>query len=647
MAPRGGPPGGPGPVRPGGTAALAGAAAVAGWVLHDLARFLVSGEPALALAILPPSALLVACGAAVVAAAERALRGRPRWLGAGLVLLGMTLAALPLPLVEARIQLVRAAWLLAGLAGGVALVAPASPRLVLRLALAGGALGSVALSALRVGLEPSSWIVAAAALLVLAAGLVRRGGARRTLTAVVVLAAAGGIGREALASSRLTRAPLPPGPSAPAHPGPDLLLVVLDTVRADRLAPYGYRRVTTPRLDAFAAERAQRFERAWSTSSWTLPSHGSLFTGLFPSEHGATHPRSGRNTDTVRVRAAPAQRLRGDVPTLAETLRARGWRTGAILANYFFLDPRFGLDRGFEHYDARPGGSVKGHLPLSQLAGQQQRAGYLSYRDARTITDLALDWLAAPGDGRPTFLTVNYCDAHSPYIPPPPFDRAFGGERVAEPLLLRHSDRSLLYDQALLYIDSQLGRLLGAVDDDTLVIVTSDHGEALGDHDYWMHGWTVRESVVRVPLYVALPGGRPALTSDVPATSADVFHIALAGLGLSEAWAPSEGAILSEWFQVLRVPPELAERPVRRDLVAWLEGSLKVVVSSTGEVQVFDLEADPGELAPLPLEDARVEAACARAGAWWAERPPPALTEVELRAEDLERMEELGYMGGS
>jgi arylsulfatase A-like enzyme len=332
------------------------------------------------------------------------------------------------------------------------------------------------------------------------------------------------------------------------------------------------------------------------------------------------------------------------VPTLAEVLRERGWRTGAILANYFFLDPRFGLDRGFEHYDARPGGSVRGHFPLSQMAGQAQRAGHLSYRDAGAITDLALEWLRAPSDGRPTFLVVNYCDAHKPTLPPPPFDRAFG-RRASEPLLQRASDHSLQYDQSLLYLDSQLGRLLGAVGDRTLVIVTSDHGESLGDHDLWVHGWTLYEGVVRVPLFVAPPQGPSAPVRREPVTSADVFDIALAGLGLTEPWQPASDPVLSEWFQALDVPEQLRWRRFDRDLLSWLQGDWKVIVSSTGQVEAYDLAGDPGEARPLVLDDARAEAARARARAWWAERPPRAPEHVELQAADLERMRELGYLG--
>jgi arylsulfatase A-like enzyme len=428
------------------------------------------------------------------------------------------------------------------------------------------------------------------------------------------------------------------------------LLVVLDTVRASRLAPYGHDRVTTPRLDQFVREHAVRFVNARSTSTWTLPSHASLFTGLMPAEHGATHPRHGADPDdTVESAALPAQPLRRDVPTLATILRAEGYRTGAVLANSAYLDPRFGLARGFEHYDARPGGFLQGYLPLAQLAGAPQRAGHLLYRDARTITDLALDWLDR-ADARPSFLAVNYMDAHSPYLPPAPFDEAFG-PRVREPLALDYLDRADQYDRSLLYLDSELDRLLRrALETDAVVVVTSDHGEALGDHGYWMHSWTLYDPVVKVPLYVKPPGERQTREVERPVHGAEVFHMLLAALGLEGPFEPDPETPSAEWYRNEHVPkaPVLADKQVERDLLVWIEDGRKVVVASTGEVEVFDLAADPGETAPLELDEAARAAALERARAWWEAHPPPGADgeASPLDEDEQERLRALGYLDG-
>jgi arylsulfatase A-like enzyme len=333
------------------------------------------------------------------------------------------------------------------------------------------------------------------------------------------------------------------------------------------------------------------------------------------------------------------------VPTLAEILRARGYRTGAVLANSAYLDPRFGLVRGFEHYDARPGGLVREYLPLAQLAGGPLRAGHLLYRDAKTITDLALAWIDA-ADGRPMFLVLNYMDAHSPCLPPPPFDELFAPP-AREPLEQLNHERRDQYDRALSYLDSELARLLERLErDDALVVITSDHGEALGDHGYWSHSWVLYDPVVKVPLYVKPLGPRPAEEDPTPVTGADVFHLVLEELGIPRGPAARDPGLVAEWYQVEHVPtaPVLADKFVARDLLAWVEGQRKIIVASTGQVEVYDLALDPGERAPLAIDDSQRRALFERAQAWWAANPPPVWDSAELLgAQDLERLRLLGY----
>jgi len=425
--------------------------------------------------------------------------------------------------------------------------------------------------------------------------------------------------------------------------GPNLLLVVLDTVRADHLAPYGYERVTTPVLDAFVREEATLYTQARSTSSWTLPSHASLFTGLLPAVHGATHPRgTSEDGNTVNAARVPAQRLRPDVTTLAEILRDAGYRTGAVLGNGAFLDHRFGLDRGYEHYDARPGGVVGDYRALAQWLGLRPQAGQLPYRDAGTITDLALDWLERAPAEPPFFLTLNYMDAHTPYFPP-----AHTAGRLGAPVPRESIE---LYDRELLWIDSQLARVLGAlrerdVFDDTVIVITADHGEALGDHGLAGHNWHLYEELVRVPLYFKPAGGRATEREDERVQGTDVFGMALRAVGLEPPPRP-EAELTAEWYVMLGVPTPVSIGTAR-DVVSWFEGGRKLIVTSLGEVEAFDLERDPEELAPLALDEAERAAAVRRARDWWKRHPPPDEPGVELSEEDLERLRELGYAGDS
>ena len=249
---------------------------------------------------------------------------------------------------------------------------------------------------------------------------------------------------------------------APRVP-PDILLVTLDTTRADRLGVYGYQRAKTPRLDRLAREGVL-FERALAAAPITLPAHVSLMTGLYPFTHG--------------VRDNGAFSLADTVPTLAATLHAQGYRTAAFVSA-FVLDRRFGLARGFDTYDDR--------VPLER-------------RGDRT-TAAAADWLdARTADPAPFFMWLHLYDAHDPYDPPPPFRDAF-------------ADRP--YDGEIAFDDAAIGSLLDRLDragrlPSTIVAVVGDHGESLGDHGEDTHAVFVYESTLRVPMILAWPRRLPA-----------------------------------------------------------------------------------------------------------------------------------------
>jgi arylsulfatase A-like enzyme len=444
----------------------------------------------------------------------------------------------------------------------------------------------------------------------------------------------------------------PPGAAAPAG-APSALLIVLDTVRADRMSAYGHERDTTPGLDAFARDHATRYDEARSTSSWTLPSHASLFTGLFPGEHGVTHPRGGDLTrGATWVRPPPPTTA---VPTLAERLRSRGYQTAAIVANNM-LGSWSGLDRGFERYDDRKSVNLRGYHLLGQVGGRRELIGHRPYRDAGVITDLALAWLDEERREEPFFLMLNYMDAHTPYAPPKPFDRMFSDERPDDPTASQDLALApLLYDRELAYLDAEVTRLLDGLAergllDDVLVVVTSDHGEAFGEHDTWAHDWTLYEEQLRVPLLVKPPGGRSAPVETEPVTGADVHDLVLEHLGVELEEREPRGGLVGEWYytETLHKPagiPGRTEEEMARDLLAWTEAGRKVIVSSTGEVEAFDLASDPGELRPLELDAEELEAARARAQAWWTANPPPPPSDTTLDAATIGRLRDLGYVG--
>lgn len=442
-----------------------------------------------------------------------------------------------------------------------------------------------------------------------------------------------------------------PAPEVTAADGPNVLLIILDTVRADRLAPYGYGRETTPRLDRFVREHAGVYTNMRSASSWTLPSHASLFTGLPPSKHGATHVRIARSKEEL-VRPSLASALDPSVITIAEKLGQAGYATGAIFANHAFLSAGYGLDRGFQHHDARKGAWLGTHRTLVQHAGFALRAGHVPTRDGSWITAAALDWLARERGGKPYFLAVNYMDAHSPYVPPAHYDDLFEARRPADPLAPPREDHGLLYDRLLRHLDDQLTPLLDWVErapefEDTLVIVTSDHGEAFGEQGYWEHDWTLYESMVRVPLYVKPPGGRARETYSEGFSLRDVHNLILSTVGLAESSAPL--GWLGEWFHDpdrgrIKVEDYVRPEHVYRDLYGWIDGDEKFLVASDGTVEVFDLASDPGEQHPITPTPEKAAAALARARSWWADNPPRN-TAVEVDEETMEGLRALGYAG--
>jgi arylsulfatase A-like enzyme len=331
------------------------------------------------------------------------------------------------------------------------------------------------------------------------------------------------------------------------HPpagAPNVLLLVLDTVRDFNVSLSGYERRTTPALERWAAQ-GTRYELAFSTAPWTLPSHAGIFTGRLPHELTTTlfKPLDGRH------------------PTLAEAMGDAGYTTSGFAANLLYCTWQYGLTRGFVHFEdfvvtkrtlftaSEIGRVVYGDKRVRRLLGDYDLA---NRKPAAAVTDAFLRWLSAADGERPFFAFINYFDAHHPYLPPRPFDTLFAPRsapvyHLAEynygDLTPRETAQMLArYDGGIAYQDREIDRLLRELErrgvlDNTVVIVTSDHGEHWGEHQRLSHGNSMYRQLLQVPLFIRYPrrwpAGRvvadPVSLRDIPATVLDAVGVANGG----------------------------------------------------------------------------------------------------------------------
>ena len=404
-------------------------------------------------------------------------------------------------------------------------------------------------------------------------------------------------------------------PAGTATPqAPNLLLIVLDTVRASNLSLYGYRRNTTPQLERLAA-RGITFDWAISTSSWTLPTHATLFTGRMPHE---------LTVDWLTP-------LDASHPTLAEYLSARGYATAGFVANAEYCSREFGLARGFSEYQdfaLTPGAMLLGPSLVRNLVTHPRLKELVGYHDllgrkrADRINQDALAWLTQPRN-RPFFAFLNYYDAHDPYLPPESFATRFVAVRPRGylPVGVRLSpgelqERMDAYDGALAYLDYQVADLLDELQrhdllTNTLVVVTSDHGEEFGEHALVGHGNSLYIESLRVPLLMIFPDRLPAgLRVASTVSLRDVTATLVSLLGVSNG-APFPGRSLERhWSAGLagELAPEAARSEVRQsrgqpDWYPVMRGALVSIVTGDfqyirnlrdGDEQLFRIRADTG-----------------------------------------------------
>jgi arylsulfatase A-like enzyme len=477
--------------------------------------------------------------------------------------------------------------------------------------------------------------VVLATLPVLAAGadralalVVRRRGVRLgvelAVAALVVLVWGRPLVRAPLEDPIVTAVPPPAG-------SPDVVLVVLDTTRADRLSTFGYARETSPSLSAFAAD-ALRFTQARSPAAWTLPGHASLFTGTYPSRHGAHFAGAwlpGESRDGRRQVAFP---LSPKAVTMAETLRDFGYRTAGMVANFSYMYRDFGVAQGFGHYEDSPGLLFRLRPPVLQIAQQVDPGFCLApFRSAREINAAGLAWLDRAPAGRPVFLFLNYMEAHQPRLASAPHDGWSRDLPKAEVLARKNlwyehavpnlpdDERAFIganYDGQLAAMDVALGELLAALRargryENALIIVTSDHGEFLGEHGQMGHiGQMLYEPVLHIPLVIKFPGkDRLRGESATPVQLVDVLPTVLATTG-----APAPPGIQGEALPHVThaslaeedIDPFLVSRygeQYDRSIRVLYDGSFKLISTSRGNHMLFDLARDPEESHDLAARD--------------------------------------------
>ncbi len=403
---------------------------------------------------------------------------------------------------------------------------------------------------------------------------------------------------------------------------PNVLLIVMDTIRADHLSLFGYPRRTSPQLEQLARSGVL-FTRAISIAPWTLPSHSSMFTGRYHHELSADWE-------------VP---LDARYPTLAEAFRDRGYETAGFAANVYYLCSEFGLNRGFTHYDGTtvwPGGLVNDASLTRNLIGDRARQLMGYYDDfgrkrASSVNDEFLSWFSRRDQRRPFFAFLNYFDAHHPYQPPKPFDTLFSQVRQADPRLQAWERRSDLeiqaemaaYDDSIAYVDHEVGLLVGELGragylDDTLLVVVGDHGEEFDEHGVMEHGASVYLPSIHVPLLISFPRRVPAgqivsssaTLRDLAATVVDLAGLDVDGMfpgaSLARYWDPAanrgnrnSSPLLSELnpapWAIQNSWGPIAKGPMKSLVIEQYH----YIRNGDGREELYDVEADPLETRDL------------------------------------------------
>jgi arylsulfatase A-like enzyme len=444
---------------------------------------------------------------------------------------------------------------------------------------------------------------------------------RRTLIPMAALVVCVAVGMVAwgLVRERRALAALPPAPANASN----VLLIVLDTVRAESMSLYGSERRTTPNLERFAA-RGVVFEQAYATAPWTLPSHATMFTGRY-------HPELDVNWHKA---------LDARWPTLAEALRDRGYATGGMVGNLLYCTTWTGLSRGFDHYDDISALSYQHWLENCGLGRRVMAAvnkADLAWlvriakprKRGEEVVEAFLEWQASIGE-RPFFGFLNFMDAHDPYDPPRPYDTKFSTTPVGRVVQLeeqRDPDPARLeltrtaYESEIAHLDEIVGALLRELEnrgvlDDTLVVITSDHGEQFGEHGLVLHANSLYKQALHVPLVVVhasqVPAGvrvaEPVSLRDLAATIVDLAGTGEAtpfpGVSLRGAWSgsPSAASLALAHLTKARNRPDWYPNGTG-PMESLVEGRYHYIRDARGAEQLYDVLADPAETEDLATTD--------------------------------------------
>jgi arylsulfatase len=456
------------------------------------------------------------------------------------------------------------------------------------------------------------------------------------------------------------------GDAAPRGPARRVVLITCDTLRADRLGLYGCERPISPNLDAFAREGVV-YEEAYATSSMTQPALSSLLTGRYPGEIGCV--------------PGNARILPSEVETLAERLVQERIDTAAVVSNWVLRRVGaeagdVGVQQGFAHFD--------------DSMSRRERNRPVFERTAGDTTDAAIAWLEAGArESHPFFLWVHYQDPHGPYTPPPdiaaslaqepspeteqlPFAESSSGQGAIPRYQRLGAERGASvyrqrYEAEVAYFDREVGRLLDhlrsrGLYQDALIVFSADHGESLGEHDYWFcHGENLYREVVRVPLVVRFPAGSAELPAPGPdgyrrqkriAGHLDLFPTVLEALGLPPA--PSRGlSLFAAELPDERTLAHVLECPPEKGIPRWWaasDGRYRVVWNEVdGKYRLFDIRRDPEERSDIADSDRDRIRRMLEDWKEIADNPLGVAVEgssLELSEETLEALEHLGYVEG-
>jgi arylsulfatase A-like enzyme len=437
---------------------------------------------------------------------------------------------------------------------------------------------------------------------------------------------------------------------------PNLVLIAVDTLRADHMGIYGYARPTSPIMDRLG-ETGTTFTQAFAPSSWTKPSIGSLFTSRLPSEHGAT---------------AFARHLDASLPTLAELLRERGYHTLGVAGNFVHLNEETGMNRGFDEW--RTLSRVRENVDGEPWEHPDGRPIALSAPSAGEVNAEVLAHLPSPAAGaEPLFLYVHYMEPHAEYDPPAGLRERFATDPGA------HAERSDagpdylvdlardkrradarerqrlidLYDAEISAVDSAIGALLAELRErglmrEAVIVIVSDHGEEFDEHGSWFHGISLQTESVHVPLLLhdtRNPGGvrrdEPVDLLDVPTTL-----LAFAGVepaaGMRGRDLRAEALSEREFVAQLHSDPIFEARVARQQLFSVTRWPWKAIATRDGARTAFRLDRDPAEREPLEFDSAPLVLHGAMDG--WAERMA-ANSDADAQPLDAQTREGLRALG--